>query len=138
MRFAFVNVLGFFALFATGCATPFQGEWLEESAPAGQRLMALKFEAPATVRYGSYNSLERVVDAQSEQSSEYFLFEGDHKAQFGSMVAHVEDNYLFATMGDHTEHRFDKVHGPSIFPPDVTVPDLSKTDDQPSIFARAN
>jgi hypothetical protein len=135
MRLAFVSLL---ILFATGCSTPFVGEWLEEAAPPGQKRMALKFEPPATVRYGSFNGIENVVDAQTEQSSEYFLYEGDHKAQFGSMIAHVEGDHLYATQSDHVEHVFDRIHGPSIFPPAVTVPDLSLSNDRPQIFARSN
>jgi|ERR1700733_1715876 len=135
MRLAILSTL---ILLAGGCASQFDGEWVEENPSTGLRPMALKFEPPATIRYGSYNSLEHAVDALSEQSSEYFLFDGNQKAQFGSMIAHVEGDHLYATQSDHVEHRFDRVHGKSIFPPDATLPDLSRSQDRPSVFAASN
>jgi hypothetical protein len=135
MRLAMLSVM---VLLAGGCASQFDGEWVEENPVVGQRPMALKFEPPATIRYGSFNTTERVVDSLSEQSSEYFLFDGNTKAQFGSMIAHVEGDHLLATQSDRSEHKFDRVHGKSIFPPDATLPDLSRSDEQPSVFVRAN
>jgi hypothetical protein len=133
-----LTILSLLIVLAGGCASQFDGEWVEETPIPGERPMALKFEPPATIRYGSYNSVEHVVDALSEQSNEYFLFDGNQKAQFGSMIAHVEGDHLFATQSDHTEHRFDRVHGKSIFPPDATLPDLSRSQDQPGSFVRAD
>src|SRR5947209_7772316 len=68
MRFA-VAVSCLMMLFATGC-TRFSGEWLEEGTvkpdgtviPAdGERRQAMRFDWPATIRYGSYADLAGVV-----------------------------------------------------------------------------
>jgi hypothetical protein len=141
MRLALMSLL---VLFASGCASSFSGEWLEDAGagvpknPTGERRMALKFEDLAVIRYGSYNSLEQVVDAQSVQTGSYFIFDGGRKAQFGSMIARVDGDHLYATVSGDVERRFVKIHSRSIFPPPVQLPDLTQSQNVPSIFAAIN
>ena len=101
MRLALMSLL---ILFATGCASSFSGEWLEDAhagSSTGERRMALKFEDLSVIRYGSYNSLEQVVDAQSVQSGSYFIFDGGRKAQFGSMIGRIDGDHLRTEIHTH-------------------------------------
>ena len=100
--------------------------------------MALKFEDLSVIRYGSYNSLEQVVDSQSVQTGSFFIFDGGRKAQFGSMIARIDGDHLFATVSGDAERRFVKIHSRSIFPPPVQLPDLTQAPNPPSVFARAD
>src|SRR4051812_2450027 len=87
--------------FFTGCASKFDGEWVEDRVPgqggsiiSGEPRMAVSFEPPSLVRVGLIVEEVNVVDSKSVQQAGYFLFEGWDKAQFGSMVAKVEGDEM--------------------------------------------
>ena len=82
MRFA-VAVSCLMMLAATGC-TRFSGEWLEEGTikkdgtfePVDtQHRQAMRFDWPATIRYGSYADIAGVVDNETVQWDQYWTSE---------------------------------------------------------------
>src|SRR4051812_50224819 len=100
---------------ATGCASRFTGEWLEEGQltpagevdpPARERLMALQFGPLSSVRIGAYLVNAKIVDAETVQSGQYVVFEGSDKAQFGAMIAELQDNHLVMTIQGERQRRF--------------------------------
>ncbi len=116
-----------------GC-TRFAGEWLEEGSlrrdgalvPADtERRQAMRFDWPATVRYGSYSDLAGVVDDETVQWDQYWTLKGDEIAQSGAMSAHMENGKLVMVVDGDVRKQFEKVHGKSIFPPQVKFPSLS-------------
>jgi hypothetical protein len=131
-----INLLITALLFlSTGCASKFTGEWLEEGQlteqgeivpPQRERLWALQFGPLSAVRIGAYLSNAKIVDAETVQSAQYVVFDGDQRAQFGALIAEVQDNHLVVTMQGEPQRRFVKVHGKSIFPPLVRPPQLSR------------
>jgi hypothetical protein len=123
---------------ATGCASKFTGEWLEraDDGPpliSSERRMALKFDLPSTIRYGAYLNCSNVVDHQSMQSDQYVLMQNDKVAQSGAMTMRIEGEDLVACIGGDVVKRFQRVHGPSIFPPPFKIPELARvTHSQPT------
>jgi len=137
MRTTHLLISGLLLCLSTGCVSRFTGEWLEEGKitstgeiepPARERLMALQFGPLSSVRIGAYLVDAKIVDAETVQSGQYVTFAGDDKAQFGAMIAQLEDNHLVMTLQGEPQRRFAKVHGKSIFPPIVRPPQLSKAD----------
>jgi len=130
MRFSFpFCVLA--VCFATGCASKFDGEWLENSGQhdtgntlteGGERRMAIQFCPPSLVRTGLYLDRTGVVDEQTVQESGYFLFDGWKVAQLGEMTATIHGNYMTASVQGGPERYFTKVTGKSIFPPRPIAP----------------
>jgi hypothetical protein len=125
---------------ATGCASRFTGEWLEEGQlnpqgqvvpPTRERLMALQFGPLSAVRIGAYINDAKVVDAETVQSGQYVVFAGQNKAQFGAMIAEIQDDHLVVTVQGEPQRQFAKVHGKSIFPPVVRPPQLSLANPEP-------
>jgi hypothetical protein len=123
-------LLGLLVL-GTGCGhvpPGFAGEWLEDATDSrpGQWRVALHFDSISTVRYGPYREAPGVVDAEALQSDAYFLFDGWRKAQFGGVIAWIdESDRLHAATGDGPERSFTRVRGRSIFPPYVTLPQFA-------------
>ena len=131
MRFA-VAMLGLMMI-GTGC-TRFSGEWLEEGTVKrdgtlvpvdNERRVAMRFDWPATVRYGSYSDAAGVVDDETVQWDQYWTLQSDHVAQSGAMSARVVDGKLVTVVDGDVKKQFAKVKGPSIFPPAVKCPSLS-------------
>ncbi len=125
-------------LLAGGCGSKFAGEWVEEGSfdeggvfqeASGQRRLALRFEPPATVRYGAFVQRGGVVDQQSVQTDTYITMQGRSVAQFGSMIARVDRGRLIATIGGDVVTRFERVRGKRVFPPPVALPSLAKGSD---------
>src|SRR4051812_15362090 len=131
MRFA-VAMVGLMLL-SSGC-TRFSGEWLEQGTVKkdgtfipvdGERRQAMRFDWPATVRYGSYSNMARVVDDETVQWDQYWTLQDDHVAQSGAMSARVVDGKLITVVDGDVKKQFVKVKGPSIFPPQVKFPSFS-------------
>jgi len=130
-------VLCLMCLTAGGCASKFTGEWLEEgrrtpdgewkSSEGAPRLLALQFGPLSSVRVGAYLVQAQVVDEETVQPGQYMVFADPNKAQFGAMMAHLEDDHLIVTVGREVDRRLTKVHGKSIFPPVVRMPQLSRS-----------
>jgi len=126
MRFAVVMCM----LFAAGGCSRFAGEWVEEGKVVdgkyepteGPRRMALKFDPVATVRRGAYVDAAGVVDQKIVSYDTYFTMKNDSVAQFGSTIAKLEGDRMITYIGAEESRRFVRVHGPSIFPPQVYVP----------------
>jgi hypothetical protein len=125
-------------LAATGCGSRFAGEWVEEGSydkdgvfqeASGQRRLALRFDPPATVRYGTLVDRAGVVDHQTVQMDTYITMQNRHVAQFGSIIARVDRGRLIATIGGDVVTRFERVSGKRVFPPAVALPSLAKGDD---------
>jgi hypothetical protein len=125
-------------LFAGGCGSRFAGEWVEEGSydekgvfkeSTGQRRIALRFEPPATVRYGALVSRAGVVDQQSVQTDTYLTMQGRTVAEFGSVIARVDRGRLLATIGGDYVMRFERVRGKRVFPPAVYLPSLAKAEE---------
>ena len=121
--------------FLGGCTANFTGEWVEKGvtgpngtqmSPSGERRMALSFDPISGVRYGRIDEAAQVVDNVSVRSGEYFVYDGWNKAEFGSMVATVNGDQMVAGVTGGEKHEFNRVHGPSIFPPLVEVPSLTE------------
>ena len=119
---------------ATGCSR-FAGEWIEEGSygpdgvfqeASGQRRLALRFDPPATVRYGAFVNRGGVVDHQSVQTDTYLTMQGRKVAQFGSVIARVDRGRLLATIGGDVVTRFERVRGKRVFPPAMVLPSLAK------------
>jgi hypothetical protein len=135
MRFA-VASLFLMTLCGSGC-TRFAGEWLEQGSVKpdgtfipvdGERRTALRFDWPATVRYGSYSDMAGVVDHETVQWDQYWTLKHDRVAQSGAMSATVEgrkEKRLTMVIDGDVRRRFVKVRGPSIFPPTVKFPSLN-------------
>jgi hypothetical protein len=115
-----------------GCSK-FAGEWVEEGtfskegvfAPSSSdRKAALRFDPPWSVRYGGYVAPAGVVDVQTVQQDAYFEMCDGNVAQFGAVIARVEDrDHLMTYVGAGPFRRFVRVrHGCSIFPPQVVLP----------------
>lgn len=126
-------------LLAAGGCSRFAGEWVEEGSydpdgvfreAEGQRRLALRFDPPATVRYGAFVQRAGVVDHQSVQTDTYFTMQGRRVAQFGSMIARVDRGRLIATVGGDVVTRFERVRGKRVFPPAMVLPSLAKLQDQ--------
>ena len=124
-------------LLAGGCGSRFAGEWVEEGSygkdgtfqeATGQRRLALKFDPPATVRYGAFVQRAGVVDQQSVQEDTYITLQDRKVAEFGSMIARVDRGRLIATIGGDVVTRFQRVTGKSVFPPQVYLPSLAQSD----------
>ena len=139
MRWTLVTC-GLLLALGSGCASGFEGEWLEDAGQhdtgnmlteGGERRMALKFDTPAWVQTGLYLDHMGVVDEQTVQNSRYFLFDGWKVAQFGAMTARIdgEHAHLVAGVQGAPERRFTKVKGKSIFPPRAILPPVGMTDD---------
>ena len=120
---------------ATGCSR-FAGEWIEEGSygpdgvfkeATGQRRLALRFDPPATVRYGAFVNRGGVVDHQSVQTDTYLTMQGRRVAQFGSITARVDRGRLIATIGGDVVTRFERVRGKRVFPPAMVLPSLAKS-----------
>ena len=71
-----VFICGLLVCFASGCASGFEGEWLEDAGQhdtgnmlteGGERRMALKFDTPAWVQTGLYLDHMGVVDDETQQ-----------------------------------------------------------------------
>jgi len=145
-------------MLAGGCSQ-FAGQWVEEGTlgpngelrpPEGARRMALEFHPPGLVRVGQYIDRSGVVDAESVQSDQYTLFDGNRSAQFGAIIARLEGGRLIAHSGGvgEPERRYVRVHGRSVFPPRVTLealalntPDASTSQQSPQpeeIFVSAS
>ncbi len=125
-------------LLATGCGSRFAGEWVEEGSydsdgvfreAEGPRRLALRFDPPATVRYGAFVNRAGVVDQQSVQTDTYFTMQNREVAQFGSIIARVDRGRLIATIGGDVVTRFERVRGKRVFPPVVALPSLAKADE---------
>jgi hypothetical protein len=131
-------VLGLLAVLLTGCASKFTGEWLErtDDGPpliSSERRMALKFDLPLTIRYGAYLNCADIVDGESMQSDQYVLIQNDRVAQSGAITMRIEGEDLIACIGGDVVKRFQRVHGPSIFPPPFKIPELARvTHSQPT------
>ena len=132
MRFAVAATC--LMMFATIGCTRFAGEWLEEGTvtPDGKltpadpdRRQAMRFDWPATIRYGSYADMAGVVDNQTVQWDQYWTLKNDHVAQSGAMSAHMENGKLIMVVDGDVRKQFTKVKGDSIFPPQVKFPSLS-------------
>jgi hypothetical protein len=128
-------VMSCLLLFAGGCGSKFAGEWVEEGSydkagifteTQGQRRLALKFEPPATVRYGTLVARAGVVDHQSMQMDTYMTLQDRQVAEFGSVIARVRNGYLVATIGGDIVMRFSRVTGKTVFPPAAVLPSLAK------------
>ena len=124
---------------AGGCGSKFAGEWIEEGSfdedgvfqeATGQRRLALRFDPPATVRYGAFVQRGGVVDHQSVQTDTYLTMQNRSVAQFGSMIARVDRGRLIATISGDVVTRFERVRGKRVFPPAVVLPSLAKDDEQ--------
>jgi hypothetical protein len=122
------------SLVLLGGCTRFAGEWLEEGTVKkdgsivpvdSERRIAVRFDWPATVRYGSYSDMAGVVDDETVQWDQYWTLKNDHVAQSGAMSASVEGQHLTMVVDGEVRKRFVKVKGPSIFPPQVKCPSLS-------------
>ncbi len=103
-----------------GCGSRFAGEWVEEGSydeegiyheASGQRRLALKFEPPATVRYGTLVHRVGTVDHQSVQTDTYMTLQNREVAEFGSVIARVDRGRLVATIGGDIVTRFARVRG---------------------------
>ena len=122
----------------TGCASKITGEWLEraDDGPpliSSERRMALKFDLPSTIRYGAYLNCSNIVDGESMQSDQYVLMQNDKVAQSGAITMRIEGEDLIACIGGDVIKRFQRVHGPSIFPPPFKIPELARvTHSQPT------
>jgi hypothetical protein len=125
-------------LLAGGCGSKFAGEWIEEGSydkdgvfqeASGQRRLALRFDPPATVRYGALVNRAGVVDQQSVQTDTYLTMQNRTVAEFGSVIARVDRGRLLATIGGDYVMRFQRVTGKRVFPPAVFLPSLAKVDD---------
>jgi len=132
MRFSVIGLCVMFALIS-GC-TRFSGEWLEEGTVAkdgtltpadSDRRVAMRFDWPATVRYGSYADRAGVVDDETVQWNRYWTLKNDQVAQTGAMSATVDGDHMTTVVEGDVIKRFVKVKGPSIFPPEVKCPPLS-------------
>ncbi len=123
---------------ATGCSR-FAGEWIEEGSygpdgvfkeATGQRRLALRFDPPATVRYGALVTRVGVVDQQSVQTDAYLTMQNRRVAQFGSIIARVDRGRLMATIDGDVVTRFERVRGKRVFPPAVSLPSLAKAEER--------
>jgi hypothetical protein len=128
-------VLSCLLLLASGCGSKFAGEWVEEGSydekgvfqeATGQRRLALRFDPPATVRYGALVNRAGVVDQQSVQTDTYLTMQDRTVAEFGSVIARVDRGRLLATIGGDYVMRFERVRGKRVFPPAVYLPSLAK------------
>ncbi len=131
---------------ATGCSR-FAGEWIEEGSygpdgvfkeATGQRRLALRFDPPATVRYGALVTRVGVVDQQSVQTDAYLTMQNRRVAQFGSIIARVDRGRLMATIGGDVVTRFERVRGKRVFPPAVSLPSLAKAPEPATIESEAS
>jgi hypothetical protein len=131
MRFA-VAMIGLMVV-STGC-TRFSGEWLEEGTVKrdgslvlvdNERRTAMRFDWPATIRFGSYSDAAGVVDDETVQWDHYWTLQNDHVAQSGALSARVIDGKLVTVVDGDVKKQFVKVKGASIFPPEVKCPPLS-------------
>ncbi|MGB7158566.1 MAG: hypothetical protein WBD40_10905 [Tepidisphaeraceae bacterium] len=120
---------------AGGCGSRFAGEWVEEGSydqqgvfreATGQRRLALKFEPPSTVRYGTLVHRAGAVDHQSVQMDTYMTLQNREVAEFGSVIARVDRGRLVATIGGDIVTVFARVRGKSVFPPAAVLPSLAK------------
>ena len=129
-------------LFAASGCSRFAGEWIEEGTLArdgtftpaeSDRRMALKFNPPATVRYGSYFVHSGVVEHQTVQYDTYFTMQNRSVAQTGGMTLKPQGkNRLVSYIADAEPKRFVKVRGNSVFPPAAILPSLSKAEEWPA------
>lgn len=121
-----------------GCQETFTGEWVEdgiagphgwEPSPTGGRREALQFDGISTVRIGALSGWAKVVDNQTVQSDQYFVFDAGRSAQFGALVARFEDGKMVVASADGTTKRvFVRQNGASIFPPYIQLPRLTRSD----------
>jgi hypothetical protein len=124
---------------ATGCAK-FDGEWLEVGrieadgtvTPSEGRRWAVKFSPPSLVQNGIYLAEMDVVDANTVQSEQYFLYDGWTVAHFGSVVARYDGEYLIAAVSGGQSRKLARVKGKSIFPPRVRIPELGRATQPPA------
>jgi hypothetical protein len=139
-------VMSCLLLLAGGCGSRFAGEWVEEGSynkegvfqeATGQRRLALRFEPPSTVRYGTLVARAGVVDHQSMQVDTYMTLQNREVAEFGSVIARVDRGRLVATIGGDIVTRFERVRGKSVFPPVAVLPSLAQAAEPPQAEAVA-
>jgi hypothetical protein len=94
--------------------------------PPDERRRALKFEPPATVRYGFYQPRSDAVDPESVQSTDYTTINHRSVAQFGVFTAHPDGDYLLVTGPVEGTIRFVRVRGKDVFPSIIHLPQLSR------------
>lgn len=122
--------------FAGGCGSKFAGEWVQESAMArngtlapvtGQRRLALQFTPPSSVRVGMYIDAANAVEPDTVASTDYQTIQDRSVAQFGAYTARVENGELVAWVGSEQLGRFRRLHGESVFPPLVKLPQFVRS-----------
>lgn len=127
-------------LIAGGCSSQFAGEWVQDGTysrdgiytPAtAERRMALKFEPPATVRYGFFHQATGVVDPDSIQSYDYQTLNGRSVAEFGELVARVEGDHLLVDGLKEGTLRMTKMKGKQVFPSNLHAPQLTRAQPSP-------
>lgn len=130
-------VLALLSLVLVGCQESFTGEWVEDrtadhtldSAPGSGRREAFQFDGISTVRTGALAELGGVVDNQTIQFNQYFVFDGGRSAQIGALVATFSGGKMIVSSADGSARRvFSRVNGPSIFPPYIQLPRLTQND----------
>jgi hypothetical protein len=122
-------------MLGSGCSV-FRGEWVEDGTigkdgaftpTTTDRRMALRFEPPATVRYGYYSESADVVEADSVQDTDYATINGRSVAEFGAYSARVKDDQMFLHGPMDWTIRLTRLHDRAVFPPTVYLPKLSRT-----------
>src|SRR4051794_37667565 len=118
---------------AGGCASPFAGEWVQESAVRrdgtlapvnGERRLAMQFLPPSTIRTGSYSDVSRVVDHVAVTYGDYQTIQNGTVAEFGAYTARLENGLLITYLSGREVGRFRRLDGPSVFPPMVGLPQI--------------
>jgi hypothetical protein len=89
---------------------------------AGNRRLALQFIPPSTVRVGMYIDAANAIEPETVASTDYQTIQDRSVAQFGSYTARVENGELVAWVGSEQLGRFRRLHGQSVFPPLVKLP----------------
>lgn len=130
-------MLGLLTLMIVGCQESFTGEWVEEgiagqrgmeASPTGGRREAFQFDGISTVRTGAIAELGGVVDNQTLQSNQYFVFASGRSAQIGSLIATFSGGKMIVSSADGSTRRvFSRQNGPSIFPPYIQLPRLTRS-----------
>ena len=72
----------------------------------------------------SFTTGPGVVDAQVTSADTYFMMHNGNVAQFGATIAKVNGNRLTTYVGAEESRQFVRIHGPSVFPPQVVIPSL--------------
>lgn len=144
-----VTACALVALAGGGCGSRFAGEWVQESIARhdgtldpvrGERRMALQFIPPSTVRMGMYVDSSGVVEDETVASSDYQTIQDRSVAEFGAFTARVENGELIAYLGGEETWRFRRLHGKSVFPPLVKLPQFVRANqpaDAPDVLQSA-